>query len=131
MSSNGVGKLECIASIMNKYDYTDVLKNSLKESATQFGLGSSFRFRLSDLKHTAEIVKLWLWYHIPNLLHTLLQSPDLNPIEHPWDLLECRMRQYNISTAPAREDCSALAATTASLTVRCPQRYVHGYQRRI
>ncbi|GFU40911.1 hypothetical protein TNCV_2466871 [Trichonephila clavipes] len=26
--------------------------------------------------------------------------------------------------APAREDCLALAATTASLTVRCPQRYV-------
>ncbi|GFX59424.1 uncharacterized protein TNCV_4793601 [Trichonephila clavipes] len=28
------------------------------------------------------------------------------------------------SAAPAREDCLVLAATTASLTVRCPQRYV-------
>ncbi|GFX35565.1 transposable element Tc1 transposase [Trichonephila clavipes] len=39
MASNGVGKLEYIESIMNKYDYFDVLKNNLKESATKLGLG--------------------------------------------------------------------------------------------
>ncbi|GFW14231.1 hypothetical protein TNCV_3548201 [Trichonephila clavipes] len=55
MTSNGVGKLEYIESIMNKYDYLDVLKNNLKESATKLGLKSSFRFlHDNDLKHTAE-----------------------------------------------------------------------------
>ncbi|GFY36480.1 hypothetical protein TNCV_26831 [Trichonephila clavipes] len=37
--------------------------------------------------------------------------------------------------APAREDCVLLENDwilhPASLTVRCPQRYFHGYQRRI
>ncbi|GFS53510.1 transposable element Tcb1 transposase [Trichonephila clavipes] len=49
MTSNGVGKLKYIESIMNKYDYLDVLKK-LSESATKLGLGSSVWFQLeSDL----------------------------------------------------------------------------------
>ncbi|GFW09950.1 hypothetical protein TNCV_4207151 [Trichonephila clavipes] len=59
MAGNGVGKLEYIESIMNKYDCRDVLKNNLKESATKLGLGSSFRFQHdNDPKRTVEIVKL-------------------------------------------------------------------------
>ncbi|GFY10685.1 transposable element Tc1 transposase [Trichonephila clavipes] len=62
MASNGVGKLEYIESIMNKYDY---LKNNLKESAIKLGLGSLFHFQHNnDPKHTAEIVKLWLLYNV-------------------------------------------------------------------
>ncbi|GFW38065.1 transposable element Tcb2 transposase [Trichonephila clavipes] len=80
MASNGVYKLECIESIMNKYCYLDVLKNNLKECATKLGLGSSFRFQHdNDPKHTAEIVKLWLLYNVPNQLHLAPQSSDLNP----------------------------------------------------
>ncbi|GFU80545.1 transposable element Tcb1 transposase [Trichonephila clavipes] len=79
MASNDVGKLEYIESIMNKYDYLDVLKNNLKKSATKLDLGSSFRFQHdNDPKHTAEIGKLC---GSSNQLHTPPKSPDLNPIE--------------------------------------------------
>ncbi|GFU52727.1 transposable element Tcb2 transposase [Trichonephila clavipes] len=37
----------------------------------------------NDPKHTAEMVKLWLLYNVPNQLHMDPQSSDLNPIEHP------------------------------------------------
>ncbi|GFX55116.1 transposable element Tcb1 transposase [Trichonephila clavipes] len=83
MANNGVGKLEYMDSIMNKHDYFDVLKNILKENATKLGLGESFRFQHdNDPKHTAEIVKLWLLYNVPNQLHMAPQSSDLNPTEH-------------------------------------------------
>ncbi|GFW87788.1 transposable element Tcb1 transposase [Trichonephila clavipes] len=83
MASNGVGKLESIEPITIKHDYLDVLKDNLKESTTKLGLESSFSFQHdNDPKHTAEIVKLWLLYNVPNQLHTPPQSSDLNPIEH-------------------------------------------------
>ncbi|GFX65121.1 hypothetical protein TNCV_452591 [Trichonephila clavipes] len=54
-----------------------------RESATKLSLKKSFRFQHdNDPKHTAEIVKLWLLYNVPNQLHTAPQSSDLNPTEH-------------------------------------------------
>ncbi|GFV46561.1 transposable element Tcb1 transposase [Trichonephila clavipes] len=98
MASNDVGKLEYIESITKKYDYLDVLK-TLRESATKRGLGFSFRFlHDNDVNHNAKIVKLWLLYNVPNRLHTLPDSSDLNPIEHLWDLLERKIRQHYISS---------------------------------
>ncbi|GFT07886.1 hypothetical protein TNCV_1214571 [Trichonephila clavipes] len=36
----------------------------------------------NDPKQTAEVVKLWLLYNVPNQLHMAPQSSDLNPAEH-------------------------------------------------
>ncbi|GFU08023.1 hypothetical protein TNCV_1527631 [Trichonephila clavipes] len=64
-------------------NYFDLLKNILKERANKLGLGYSFRFQHdNDPKRTAQIVKLWLLYNVPNQLHTTPRSSDLNPAEH-------------------------------------------------
>ena len=99
MASNGIGNLEFIESILNKYDYLNILKRNLKQSAEKLSLEDQFYFQQdNDPKHTAEIVKLWLLYNAPKQLRTPPQSPDLNPIEHFWDLLERRIRQHTFSS---------------------------------
>lgn len=99
MASGGVGNLQFIESTMDKYDYLNILKRNLKQSAENLRLGDEFYFMHdNDPKHTAEVNKLWLLYNVPKQLHTPPQSPDLNPIEHLWDLLERRIRQYDITS---------------------------------
>ncbi|GFX22718.1 transposable element Tc1 transposase [Trichonephila clavipes] len=62
-------------------------------------VGDDFWFQLdNDPKHTAHNVKLWLLYNIKNQLRSPPQSPDLNPIEHLWDLLKRKIRQHHITS---------------------------------
>ena len=95
----GVGQLDFIESIMDKYGYIDVLKKNLHQSAAKLGLRDTFCFQQdNDLKYTSEIEKLWLLYNAPKQLKTPPQSPDMNPIEHLWHLLERKIRQHQITS---------------------------------
>lgn len=99
MCAKGVGKLAFITSTMDHKLYIDILKENLKPSTDNLGLGSEYIFQQNnDPKHCAHNTKLWLLYNTPKQLKTTPQSPDLNPIEDSWDLLERRIRQHNITS---------------------------------
>lgn len=98
MAAAGVGNIVFIESTMDKMQFLDILKNNLKPSAIKLGLSDKFWYQQdNDPKHTAGIVKLWLLYNTPKQLKTPPQSPDINPIEHLWSVLERKIRQFPIT----------------------------------
>lgn len=98
MNAKGVGKLHFIEGKMDHRMYIQILKENLGSSAEKFGLQNSYVFQQdNDPKHTAENTKLWLLYNTPKQLKTPPQSPDMNPIEHLWKVLDDAIRKRQIS----------------------------------
>lgn len=99
MAANGVGNLYFIDGIMTARTYIDILRHNLKISAQNLGLGTSFVFQQdNDPKHTANLTREWLLYNAPRQLKTPPQSPDINPIENLWHLLDLEIRKHKISS---------------------------------
>ncbi|GFW59407.1 DDE_3 domain-containing protein [Trichonephila clavipes] len=74
------------------------LKRNSKQSVSKLGILGHFKlYQDSDPKHTADICKLWVLHHCPNVIKTPAQSPDLNPIEHVWDYLQQKLYEHQIS----------------------------------
>ena len=95
MAASGDSQLTFIDSTLDHMGYLNTLKENLKQSAQDLNNGYNFWFqRDNGPKHTPYNLKLWLLYSIKNQLHTLLQSPDVNSIEHLCDLLECKIWQH-------------------------------------
>ena len=98
MGYYGVGNLAFIDGIMNAQKYIEVLRSNLKESAVKMGLGENFYFQQdNDPKHTAMKTREWLLYNVPKQLVTPPQSPDINPIENLWHLVDVEIRKRKIT----------------------------------
>ena len=83
--------------------YVDILDKNLIQSAKHFRLGRHFIFQQdNDPKHTSGLAKAWLKKNKIELLPCPAFGPDMNPIEHLWDELDCRVKKRQLTSLRVR-----------------------------
>lgn len=96
-SYKGVGPLEEIEGVMDRFVYKNILNNHMLPYAKK-NMPRGWIFQQdNDPKHTSKLISDYLLSKKVRVLEWPAQLPDLNPIEHLWDELGRRIANKNHS----------------------------------
>lgn len=97
-SAAGVGPLHLIEGTMNAKIHVRILERYLKRAKREIRLPRSFIFQQdNDPKHTARKTRDWFTKRNRHVLKWPANSPDLNPRENLWVLLNRKRKLFKLS----------------------------------
>ena len=96
-SANGTGPLHKINGIMDRIVYKDILQDIMLPFA-ELEMPPGWIYQQdNDPKHTAKLVKEWFSVEKVEVMSWPAQSPDINPIENLWEIVNQRFRKETIT----------------------------------
>ncbi|KAI0996807.1 hypothetical protein K3495_g11376 [Podosphaera aphanis] len=85
-----------IDGFMDQHLYTEILEDDLLQTLVKYGnpRESVIFMQDNDPKHTSKKAKQFLGDHSLAVLTWPANFPDLNPIEHLWNYIKKRLKDY-------------------------------------